>query len=181
MCKRGGERQLCFHTSDRYTCRPRSLKVTLEMENLWTRPYLKHQQSGAALWSRRHPHSTSLSWGYLSESLCRSHNWRWSGCSPDRQSERVRPGQPWLPVYHTIARITSPSEEKLRLDESTRWPLFSLCVRSPASESSVRVSQINLATDVFFYPSIRPPPTLSVVMAQPPKTSTKLPPFVVTF
>lgn len=110
-------------------------------ESLRTRPYLKRQPSCAALWSRRRPRSTSLSWGSLCESLYRSHSWRWSGYSPDRRSERVRPGQPWLPVYHTIARITSPSEGKLRLDESTRWPLFSP-LRSPASESSDQAAAV---------------------------------------
>lgn len=86
-----------------------------------------HRRSGAARWSRRRPRSTSLSWGSPCESLFRSHNWRWSDCSPGRRSERVRPGQPWLPVCHKTARITSLGEELLPLvvnpgPPSLAWP-----------------------------------------------------------
>lgn len=81
--------------------------------------YPERQRSCGGQWSRRRLRSTCLSSGCPYESLCRSHNWRWSGCSPDRPSERVRPGQPWLPVGHKTVRITSPSKEQLLLVLST--------------------------------------------------------------
>lgn len=83
------------------------------------RAYPTRRRSCAVQWSRRRRRSTSLSSGSPCESLSRSHSWRWSDCSPDRPSERVHPGQPWLPVGHTTVRITSPGEEQLLLALST--------------------------------------------------------------
>jgi len=94
--------------------------------SLRIRAYPKHRSSGSAQWSRRRLRSTSLSSGSPFGSLCRSRSWRWSGCSPDCPSERVRPGQPWLPVCHKTVRITSPSEQQPRLAVSTLSPLLSL-------------------------------------------------------
>lgn len=74
--------------------------------------YQGHRRPGAARWNRRRRRNTSLSWVSPCESLCRSHSWRWLDCSPDRPSERVRPGQPWLPVCHKTVRITSPDEDQ---------------------------------------------------------------------
>lgn len=99
---------LCFRPRGQYA-RAGHWRSPKRMINI---SYLKHRPTCAALWSRHHLRSTSLSLGYPCESLCRSHSWRWSGCSPDRPSERVRPGQPWLRVCHKTVRITFPNRRK---------------------------------------------------------------------